>query len=170
VIPAPQQPGDNVLTRVVAKMSHSLPKDRDQVMFSVSISRDDPGSLSSLPERSALFVSFFSFTGATATSKGWSLGSAAMPAVGAGAGAAATAVPAGAAGTTPVAAAAVVPVGVAVTACWAGGAAGQAGGGSASCHACCFLSPPFPFRALNQAEQGSSLGVGQTPARCGDLC
>jgi len=28
---------------------------------------------------------------------------------------------------------------------------------------------PFPLRALNQVEQGS-VGVGQTPARCGDLC
>ena len=35
------------------------------MMISVSISRDDPGSLSSLPERSALFASFFSFTGVT---------------------------------------------------------------------------------------------------------
>jgi len=44
-------------------------------------------------EGSALFASFFSFTGATATCTGWLLGSAAMPAAGAGAGAAA--VPAG---------------------------------------------------------------------------
>jgi len=103
-------------------------------MISVSISRDDPGSLSSLPERSAFFASFFSFTGATATSTGWLLGSVAMSAAGtgAGAGAAATAVPAGEAGTMPVAAAAVVPVRGAVTACWAGGAAGPAGGAEQS--------------------------------------
>jgi len=57
-----------------------------------------------------------------------------------------------------------------VTACWAGGAAGPAGGGSASRSACRFASLPFPFRALNSVEQGSSVGVGQTPAHCGDLC
>jgi len=39
-------------------------------------------------------------------------------------------------------------------ACW---------GGSTSHSACCFVSPPFPFRALNQVEQGS-VGMGQTPA------
>jgi len=109
-------------------MSGSSPRDRDWVMISVSISRDDPGSSSSLPERSALFASFFSFTGATAPGTGWSLGSAAMPAAGAGAGAAA--VPTGETEADPaaVAAAAVVPFRVAVTACWAGGAAGPAGG------------------------------------------
>jgi len=68
-----------------------------------------------------------------------------------------------------VAAAAVVLVGGAVTACWAGGAAGLAGGGSASRSACRFVSPPFPFKALNQVEHGS-VGVGQTPAGCCDLC
>jgi len=80
-------------------------------MISVSVSCDDPGSLSSLPEQSALFASFFSFTGATATGTGWSLGSAAMPAAVTRAGA--TAVPAGETRAAPaiVAVAAVVPVG-----------------------------------------------------------
>jgi len=78
----------------------------------------------------------------------------------AGAGAAATVVPAGETEAAPaaVAAAAVVPVRGAVTACWAGGAAGPAGG--AAPVAVPAASFP-PFRALNQAEQGS-VGVGQT--------
>jgi len=135
-------------------------------MITVSISRDDPGSSSPLPERSALFASFFSFTGATATGTGWSLGSAVMPAAGAGAGAAA--VPAGETEAGPAAVAAAVPVRGAVSACWAGGAAGPAGG-AAPVPAASFPSP-FPFRGLNQVEQGSSVGVGQTPAHCGDLC
>jgi len=42
-------------------------------------------------------------------------------------------------------------------------------GGTAICSACCFVSSLFPFRALNQVEQGS-VGVGQTPGHCGDLC
>ena len=70
-----------------------------------------------------------------------------------------------------VAAAAVVPVGVSVTACWAGGAAGPAGGAApVAVPAASFLPPAFPFRALNSVEQGSSVGVGQTPAQCCDLC
>jgi len=81
-----------------------------------------------------------------------------MPAAGAGAGAGATAVPAEEAGTTPVAAAAVGPLGGAVTAFWTGGAAGPAEGAA-----------PFPFKTLNHVEQ-VSVGVGQTPAHCGDLC
>jgi len=92
-----------------------------------------------------------------------------MPAAGAGAGAAAAAVPAGEAGTTPVAAAMVVPVGGAVTACWAGGAAEPAGGAAPVTAPAASLASHFPFRALNQVEQGS-VGVGQTPAHCGDLC
>jgi len=113
-------------------MSCSLLRDRDRVMISVSISRDDPGSSSSLPERSALFESFFSFTGATATGTCWSLGSVAMSAVGAGD--AAFAVPAGETGAVRlvVAVAGVVVVGGTVTACWAGGAAGPAGGAAPS--------------------------------------
>jgi len=135
----------------------------------ISISRDDPGSLSSLPERSALFASFFSFIGVTATGTGCLLGSAAMSAAGTGAGAAA--VPTGETGATPaaLAVAAVVPVGGSVTACWAGGAAGLAWGGSPSRSACRFVSPPFPLKALDNVEHGS-VGVGQTPASCGDLC
>jgi len=133
------------------RMSRSSTRDRDRLMISVSISRDDPCSLSSLLERSALFASFFSFTGATATGTGWLLCSVTVPV--AGAGAAATAVPAGGARTTRVAAAAVVPVGGAVP---------------AAVPTSSFPSP-FPFRALNQVEQGS-VGMGQTPARCGDLC
>jgi len=125
-------------------MSRSLLRDRDQVMISVSISRYDPGSLSSLPERSALFVSFFIFTGANATGTGWSLGSAMMPA--AGAGARAAAVPTGATGATPaiVAAAEVVPVWGAVTACWARGAAGPAGG-QRQLQCLLLRFPPFPL-------------------------
>jgi len=123
-------------------MSRSSPRDRDRVMISVSISCDDPGSLSSLPERSALFASFFSFTGATATSTGWSLGSAAMPAAGAGAGAAA--VPAGETEADPAAVAAAVLVWGAVTACWAGGAAGPAGGQRQSQRLLLHF-PPFPL-------------------------
>jgi len=96
------------------------------------------------------------------------MGSAAMPAAGAGAGA--TAVPAGQTGATPAAApvAALVPVRGAVTAFWAGGLQDRLGG---QCQPQCLplLFPPFPFKALNQVEQGS-VGVGQTPARCGDLC
>ena len=38
-------------------MPRSSLRDRDPVMISFSVSRDDPGSLSSLPERSALFAS-----------------------------------------------------------------------------------------------------------------
>jgi len=49
-----------------------------------------------------------------------------MPAAGAGAGAAA--VPSGETEADPAAVAAEVPVGGSVTACWAGGAAGPAGG------------------------------------------
>jgi len=129
-------------------MSGSSLRDRDRVMISVSISRDDPGSLSSLPERSALFASFFSFTGGTATSTGWPLGSAAMPAAGTGAGAAAaaTAVPTGEAGRTPVAAAAVALVGRAVTACWAGGAAGSAGEAAPVAVRAASLPPLSPLR------------------------
>jgi len=108
------------------RMSGSSLRDRDRVMISVSNSRDNPGSLSSLPERSALFTSFFSFTGATATATCWSLGSVTVPVAGTGAGA--TAVLAGGAGTTPVAAAAVLPVGGAVTACWLEGLQGRLGG------------------------------------------
>jgi len=95
------------------RMSGSSPRDRDRVMISFSVCRDDPGSLASLPRRSALFVSFFSFTGATAPGTGWSLSSVVMPAAGAGdgVGGSATSMPAGGAGTTPVAAAAVVPAG-----------------------------------------------------------
>jgi len=130
-------------------------------MISVSISHDDPGSSSSLPERSALFASFFSFTGATPTCTGWSLGSAMMPAAGAGAGAAA--VPAGETEADPAAVAVAVPVGRgAVTACWAGGTAGPAGG-AAPVPAASF-PPTFPFKALNSVKHGSSVGVGQTPA------
>jgi len=72
------------------------------------MSRDDPGSSSSLPELSALFASFFSFLGATATGTRWSLGSATKPAAGAGAGAAA--VPAGETEADPATVAAAVPV------------------------------------------------------------
>jgi len=68
-----------------------------------------------------------------------------------------------------VAAAAVVPVGGSVTACWAGGAAGPAGEAAPAAVPAASFPPPFPFRALNQVEQGS-VGVGQTPARCSDLC
>jgi len=126
-------------------MSHSSPRDRDWVMISVSISRDDPGSSSSLPELSALFASFFNFTGVTAVGTGWSLGSAAMPAAGAGAGA--TAVPAGEIQADPAAAAAaaVLPVGGAVTACWAGGAAGMAGGAVPVAVAAASLPPLSPL-------------------------
>jgi len=42
-------------------------------------------------------------------------------------------------------------------------------GGSTSRSACHFVSPPFPFRALNHVEQ-VLVGVGQTPAHCCDLC
>jgi len=112
------------------RMSRSSLRDRDRVMISVSISCDDPGSSSSLLERSAFFASFFSFTGATATGTGWSLGSAAMPAAGAGAGAAAVA--AGGNRGHPCdrgsGSRGAVLVRGAVTACWAGGAAGPAGG------------------------------------------
>jgi len=126
------------------RMSRSSLRDRDRVMISVSVSRYDPGSLSSLLERSALFASFFSFTGATATGTGWSLGSAAMSAAGAGAGAAA--VPAGETGAASaiVAVAAVVPAGRAVTACWAGGAAGLAQGQRQSQHLP-LRFPPLPL-------------------------
>ena len=110
-------------------------------MISVSISHD-PGSFLSFPEQSSLFVSFFSFTGATATGTGWSLGSAAMPA--AGAGAAATAVPAGETEADPAAVAATEPVRGAVTACWAGGAAGPAGGAVPVAVPAASL-PPFPL-------------------------
>jgi len=50
---------------------------------------------------------------------------------------------------------------------WRGCRAGW--GGSASRNACRFVSPPFPFKAMNSVEQGS-VGVRQTPAHCGDLC
>jgi len=62
------------------------------------------------------------------------------------AGAAATAVPTGEAGTTPVAAAVVVPAGGAVTACWAGGAAGPAGGAAPVAVPTASFSPPSPLR------------------------
>jgi len=94
-----------------------------------------------------------------------------MPAAGAGAGAgvAATAVPAREAGTMPLAAAALVLVGGGCD-CLLGWRGSRTGWwSSASRSACHFVSPPFPFRALNQVEQGS-VGVGQTPGHCGDLC
>jgi len=149
------------------RMSRSSPRDRDPVMISVSISRDDPGSSSSLPQRSALFASFFSFTGAAATGTGWSLGSATMPAAGAGAGAAA--VPAGETEADPAAVAATMPVGGGCD-CLLGWRGCRAGWGLSASHSGChFVSPPFPFKALNSIEQGS-VGVGQTPAYCSDLC
>ena len=124
-------------------MSRSSPRDRDGVMISVSISRDAPGSLSSLPERSALFSFFFNFARVTATDTGWSLGSAVMLAAGAGAGA--SAMPAGETGAAPaiVAVAAVVLVGGPVTACWAGGSAGPAGGAVPAAVPAASLPPPF---------------------------
>jgi len=57
-----------------------------------------------------------------------------------------------------------------MTACWAAAAAGPAGGAAPVTVPATFISPPFPFRALNSVEQGSSVGMGQTPARCCDLC
>jgi len=57
-----------------------------------------------------------------------------------------------------------------VIACWAGGAAGPAGGAVSDAVPAASFSSPFPFRALNSVEQRSSVGMGQTPARCGDLC
>jgi len=100
------------------------------------------------------------------------MGSAAMPAAGAGAGAgaAATAVPTGEAKTTPVAAAAVVPVGGGGCDCLLGWRGYRAGwGGSTSCSACHFVSPPFPSKAMNSVEHGL-VGVGQTPAHSSYLC
>jgi len=130
------------------RMSHSSPRDRDRVMISGSASFfcscDGPGSLSSLTGRSDFFAYFFLCTGATDTGTGWLSGSAAVPVAGAGAVA------------TVVAAASAVP---------AGAAAELVVGSWGSRGACHFVSPRFPFRALNSVEQGS-VGVGQTAPRC----
>uniref|UniRef100_A0A663DKG3 Uncharacterized protein n=1 Tax=Aquila chrysaetos chrysaetos TaxID=223781 RepID=A0A663DKG3_AQUCH len=114
------------------RMSRNSLRDRERVIISgsasSSCSRDDPGSSSSLTERTDFFVCFFFCTGATDTGTGWfsglaavsvtAVGVAALPVAGVGvatvpvAGAGVATVPAAGAGvaTVPAAGAGVATV------------------------------------------------------------
>jgi len=85
-----------VFTRVAAEIFPRLSQlaQGQELDDDLCISCDNPGLLSSLPEQSDFFASFFSFTRATATGTDWFSGSVAVPAAEAGA----AAVPTGATG------------------------------------------------------------------------